>query len=79
MTIDDQRTTLPTQALPRPRAPQDDAVETDEPQPGASGGEFPWPEPWRVNRGARPRSEYWDAATASWHSRGPIVSPRQHD
>jgi hypothetical protein len=82
MTIDDQRTTLPTQALPRPRAPQDDAVdsvETDAPPAGAPVGEFPWPEPWHYSRGARPRSEFWDVATASWHSRGPVVPPRHQD
>ena len=79
MTIDDPRTTIPTQTVPRPRAPQDDAVEADEPTPGAPVGEFPWPEPWHYSRGARPRSEYWDVATASWHSRGPIVPPRQQD
>ena len=79
MTVDDPRTTLPTQAVPRPRAPQDDAVETDEPTSGAPVGEFPWPEPWHYSRGARPRSEYWDAATARWHSRGPIVPPRRQD
>ena len=77
MSIDDQRTTVPTQALPRPRAPQDDAVESGAPEQGATVGEFPWPEPWHYSRGARPRSEYWDAASASWHSRGPIVPPRR--
>jgi hypothetical protein len=54
-------------AIPRPRAPQDD-------EPAV--GEFPWPEPWHRSRGALPRSEYWDVATASWHSRGP-VDPRR--
>jgi hypothetical protein len=78
MTIDDPRTTLRTQAVPRPRAPQDDAVDTDEPT-SAPVGEFPWPEPWRHSPGARPRSEYWDAATASWHSRGPVFPPRHQD
>ena len=77
MTIDDPRTSLPTQAVPRPRAPQDDA----EPEEAGAGalGEFPWPEPWHYSRGARPRSEYWDVASASWHSRGPIVTPRRQD
>jgi hypothetical protein len=79
MTIDDPRTTLPTQALPRPRAPQDDAVEPEEGSSGAPVGEFPWPEPWHYSRGARPRSEYWDAASAGWHSRGPIIAPRHQD
>lgn len=54
-------------AIPRPRAAQDDAPV----------GEFPWPGPWRSSRGARPRSEYWDVATASWHSRGPVAPRRQ--
>jgi hypothetical protein len=79
MTIDDPRTTLPTQALPRPRAAQDDAVEAEVSSSGAPVGEFPWPEPWHYSRGARPRSEYWDAASASWHSRGPIIAPRHQD
>ena len=77
MTVDDARTSLPTQALPRPRAPQDDAVAPVVSSSGAPVGEFPWPEPWHHSRGARPRSEYWDAATARWHSRGPIVPPRR--
>ena len=68
MTVSETRTT----AIPRPRAPRD-----GEPAP-APAGEFPWPEPWHVSCGARPRSEYWDAATASWHSRDPIVPPRPH-
>jgi len=79
MTVDDPRTTLPTQTLPRPRTPQDDATVSDQHAPGAPVGEFPWPEPWRYSRGARPRSEYWDVATAGWHSRGPILPPRQGD
>jgi hypothetical protein len=60
MTVHDTRPT----AIPRPRAPQDDEAPV--------GGEFPWPEPWHYSRGARPRSEFWDVATASWHSRGPV-------
>ena len=71
MTVQDTRTTVPA-----PRTPADDAVE---PEQGAPVGEFPWPEPWHYSRGARPRSEYWDVATASWHSRGPIVPPRRKD
>jgi hypothetical protein len=81
MTVDDARTALPTQAVPRPRAPQDDApqddVEPEERSAGAPLGEFPWPEPWHYSRGARPRSEFWDVATAGWHSRGPVVPPKQ--
>jgi hypothetical protein len=63
-------------AIPRPRPAQDDAAPpeaTVEPiAKRPTVGEFPWPEPWHLSRGARPRTEYWDVATASWHSRGPI-------
>jgi hypothetical protein len=87
MTVHDSRNPVTTTAIPRPRAPQDDTVEPDMPdqqvaerphadQP-STVGEFPWPEPWHFSRGARPRSEYWDEATAGWHSRGPICRPRQ--
>ncbi|MGZ4506999.1 MAG: hypothetical protein ACXVX8_15075 [Blastococcus sp.] len=31
--------------------------------------QYPWPKPY--SRAARPRSEFWDVKTASWHSRGP--------
>jgi hypothetical protein len=66
MTVQDSRTTT----IPQPRTPADDALAENTAEPAR---EFPWPEPWRVNRGASPRSEYWDVASASWHSRGPIV------
>ena len=78
MTVDDTRTTPAQRAIPQPRAPQDDAVEPEPTPETPSAGEFPWPEPWHYSRGARPRSEYWDVATASWHSRGPVFPPR-HD
>ena len=68
-------------AIPRPRGPQPDTTGTTVPQeqpdaaqpvaPEPRVAEYPWPEPWRYSRGARPRSEFWDVATASWHSRGP--------
>ena len=72
-------------AIPRPRSPQrspqPDATEAPAPRTGSEqaqpvvpeprGGEFPWPEPWRYSRAARPRSEFWDVETAGWHSRGP--------
>jgi hypothetical protein len=83
MTLSDARNALRTPAIPRPRAPRDYTVEQEaaaeqvqeSPVP-ATVGELPWPEPWHVSRGARPRSEYWD--TATWHSRGPIFRPH-HD
>ncbi len=37
---------------------------------------LPWPEPWQPRPGARPRTEYWDVATASWQScPAPAVVP----
>jgi hypothetical protein len=71
MTAQDIRTTT----IPQPRTPADDSPAENAPAPAAAepAREFPWPEPWRANRGARPRSEYWDVASASWHSRGPIA------
>jgi hypothetical protein len=63
--------------IPSPRRPEDDTVvpRPAEPQPAAEPelpeARYPWPEPWGSARGARPRSEYWDVATASWRSRGP--------
>lgn len=88
MTLQDTRTSLRTVAIPRPRderADEDTAVEEKtaaEQQPTVAPanaaetttvGEFPWPEPWHFSRGARPRSEYWDVATARWQSRGPVI------
>ena len=67
--------------IPMPRRPEDDTVDTvvlepverqpEQEQPKLPEPRYPWPEPWGSARGARPRSEYWDVATASWHSRGP--------
>jgi hypothetical protein len=70
MTVQDTRTTT----IPQPRTPADDSPLANRAEPA---GEFPWPEPWHYSRGARPRSEYWDAASAGWHSRGPVVPPRR--
>jgi hypothetical protein len=67
MTVSDTHSSQRSAAVPRPREPQDDQARP------APVGEFPWPEPWHFSRGARPRSEYWDVATASWHSRGTRV------
>jgi hypothetical protein len=66
--------------IPAPRPPADDTVvaepverqpEQHEEKPQLPEPRYPWPEPWGSYRGARPRSEFWDVATASWHSRGP--------
>jgi hypothetical protein len=76
MTVSETRTAISAPPIPRPREPQPGSADvqlttTSVPEPPAAA--YPWPEPWRSARGARPRSEYWDVATASWHSRGPKV------
>jgi hypothetical protein len=64
--------------IPSPRPAEYDTVvlepverQPEEALPELPEPRYPWPEPWGSARGARPRSEYWDVATASWHSRGP--------
>lgn len=62
--------------IPSPRPAEDDTVvlvpvEQEPAQPDLPEPRYPWVEPWGSYRGARPRSEYWDVATASWRSRGP--------
>ena len=57
--------------IPAPRPAGDDAVVPESAPPQLPEPRYPWPEPWGSYRGARPRSEYWDVATASWRSRGP--------
>ena len=68
-------TTTITAAIPRPRTGEPELLPVAEvvtdPVPELPSAQYPWPEPWRSARGARPRSEFWDVATASWHSRGP--------
>jgi hypothetical protein len=78
MTVSEPRPRLGTSAIPRPRESRDDAPDAAPGRTPPTMGEFPWPEPWHLSRGARPRSEYWDVATAGWHSRGPLV-PRRGD
>jgi hypothetical protein len=84
MTVHHTRDALGAPAVPRPRAPDHDTVEEQDPgvdrTPAVERGtlgEFPWPEPWHFSRGTHPRSEYWNATTAGWHSRGPVPPPRQ--
>ena len=57
--------------IPSPRTAGDDIVVPEVARPQLPEPRYPWPEPWGSYRGARPRSEYWDVATASWRSRGP--------
>ena len=78
MTVHDAHQTVVVPAIPGPRQPEPEIVPTmvalperTAPVPAQAVGAYPWPEPWRYSLGARPRSEFWDVATASWHSRGP--------
>ena len=71
-----------TTAIPRPRTAEDDVrheqpAAATEPKPTLPASHYPWPEPWRYARGARPRSEYWDVTTATWRSRGPDPEQRK--
>jgi hypothetical protein len=91
MSVDDVRTSISSPAIPRPRtgghapvAPSEpsrtpDAEVPQETAPDPLAARYPWPEPWRSAGGARPRTEYWDVATASWRSRGPLPRPAPGD
>jgi hypothetical protein len=70
-TVSEVRTETSAPSIPRPRSAEADVVEP--PAPERPAATYPWPEPWRSARGARPRTEYWDVATASWHSGGPTA------
>ncbi|MCW2637477.1 MAG: hypothetical protein JWQ99_3844 [Blastococcus sp.] len=86
MTAHDVRETVSTSPLPHPRVAADDTLA---PEPTAAlpaktaalgqDAHYPWPEPWRFSRGARPRTEFWDVETASWRSRGPVAVPPKTD
>jgi hypothetical protein len=39
----------------------------------------PWPEPWGRAPFDRSGTEYWDLATATWRSRGPVPSSVRGD
>ena len=76
-TVHDTPETVAIPTIPGPRRPESETVaptvevpERTAPVSQPPAAEYPWPEPWRHARGARPRSEFWDVATASWHSRG---------
>ncbi len=72
MTVPATGPALSAPPVPRPRAAEPDVHEAESiPSAEVPEAQFPWPEPWRHSRGARPRTEYWDVTTASWHSRGP--------
>jgi hypothetical protein len=82
MTVPEVRDALSAPAIPRPRSaePAPAPVAPSEipvapPVPTLPAARYPWPEPWGSFRGARPRTEFWDVETASWHSRGPLPRP----
>jgi hypothetical protein len=73
MSVHDVRSAQDSPPIPRPRqAESDDVVETLSAS-GAieTGASAPWSAPRRPALGARPRTQYWDVATASWRSSGP--------
>ena len=77
------RSATTTPAIPRPgtaepELPPATEVATD-PLPELPAAQYPWPEPWRSARGARPQTELWDVATASWRFSGPSPRPRPED
>ena len=78
MTLHDTRQTVAGPTIPAPRQPEPEIVPTmvalpehTAPVPPQADRAYPWPEPWHFSLAARPRSEFWDVSTASWHSRGP--------
>ena len=83
MTVPEVRTPLSAPPIPRQRTAERHTAEprTVDPTPavpsapGTPAARYPWPEPWGSFRGARPRTEYWDVASASWRSRGPLPHP----
>ncbi len=79
MTMSPSRPATSAPAIPRPRAAEPElppvAVVAADPVPELPPAHFPWPEPWGSAKGARPRTEYWDVATAGWRSRGPAPHP----
>ena len=81
MSVDDVRSSISSPSIPSPRTTgSPPAVESApstardvelQQETAPEPARYPWPEPWRSVVGARPRTEYWDVTTASWHSRGP--------
>ena len=84
MTVPEARTQVSAPPIPRQRTAERHGAEprsadrtptltsgAPEEAPQRPAARYPWPEPWGSFRGARPRTEYWDVATAGWHSRGP--------
>ncbi len=84
MTASEARTAITAPPIPRQRDAEPDLlpagdIGTDigsQPVPELPPAHYPWPEPWRSARGARPRSEFWHAESSSWRSRGPVFAPR---
>ena len=79
MTVSPTRPPTSPGAVPTPRAAEPDipsGVEAPSQRGrGQAKARHPWPEPWRPGAGSRPRTEYWDVATASWQA-VPVPRPR---
>jgi hypothetical protein len=67
---------MPTTAppVPGPRRAEPDLPQAGEATTTATQDlpptRSPWPEPRRFSTDGRPRTEFWDVATASWQTRG---------
>jgi hypothetical protein len=74
MTASEARTAITAPPIPRQRDAEPDLPAVGiatHPAPELPAAHYPWPEPWRSARGARPRTEFWHAESGSWRSRGP--------
>ena len=72
MTASEIRTPVTAPPIPRQRDAEPDLPSiATHPVPELPAAHYPWPEPWRSARGARPRTEFWHAESGSWRSRGP--------
>ena len=72
MSVHDVRPAQGSPPIPRPRqADTDDVADVPASRTTETGASAPWSEPQRSALGARPHTQYWDVATASWRSRGP--------
>ena len=75
MTVSQTRPAIPRPRAAGPELPQAATGLVREPAAARS----PWPEPWRTTGATRPRTEYWDVATATWQPGPPAPRPRSAD
>ena len=78
MTVSPTRPPIPSPRAAGPELPSGNEAATEDVGPPVAARP-PWAEPWRTADGTRPRTEYWDVATATWRSRHPAPRPRSED